>query len=172
MLIVLKVVLQKCVHLTATSEGKVRRIGGFQCAIRIFRALHAGGTRRMVGRLRRRGTVRSGKSGRIEIVPDETKNIANGDDATKPKAHRCLGNHPNRYEERCMTRQSSKVWSEYELKKLKDYADAGASHYRTAAALNRTVSGVRSMAQRHGIRFISPKAARHAAREATPALLS
>jgi len=71
-----------------------------------------------------------------------------------------------------MTRQSSKVWSEYELKKLKDYADAGASHYRTAAALNRTVSGVRSMAQRHGIRFISPKAARHAAREATPALLS
>lgn len=61
-----------------------------------------------------------------------------------------------------MTRQSSKTWSEHDLKKLKDYADAGASHYRTAAALNRTVSGVRSMAQRHGIRFASPKTARHA----------
>lgn len=71
-----------------------------------------------------------------------------------------------------MTRQSSKTWSEYDLKKLKDYADAGASHYRTAAALNRTVSGVRSMAQRHGIRFVSLKTARHAARETTPAPLS
>jgi hypothetical protein len=72
---------------------------------------------------------------------------------------------------RCMIRQSSKVWSEHELKKLRDYADAGASHYRTAAALNRTVSGVRSMAQRHGIRFVSAKAARHAARMTTPAPL-
>ncbi len=62
-----------------------------------------------------------------------------------------------------MTRQNSKTWSEHDLKKLKDYA---------AAALNRTVSGVRSMAQRHGIRFVSPKAARHAARETTPAPLS
>jgi len=73
---------------------------------------------------------------------------------------------------RCMTRQSSKTWSEHDLKKLKDYADAGASHYRTAAALNRTVSGVRSMAQRHGIRFVSPRAARHAARETTSAPLA
>jgi hypothetical protein len=73
---------------------------------------------------------------------------------------------------RCMTRQSSKTWSDDELKKLKDYADAGASHYRTAAALNRTVSGVRSMAQRHGIRFISPKTARHAAGSTTHAPLS
>jgi len=71
-----------------------------------------------------------------------------------------------------MTRQNSKTWSEHDLKKLRDYADAGASHYRTAAALNRTVSGVRSMAQRHGIRFTSPKTARLAAREATPAPLS
>jgi hypothetical protein len=73
---------------------------------------------------------------------------------------------------RCMTRQSSKTWSDDELKKLKDYADAGASHYRTAAALNRTVSGVRSMAQRHGIRFISPKTARHAAGSTTHAPFS
>jgi len=71
-----------------------------------------------------------------------------------------------------MTRQSSKTWSEDELKKLKDYADAGASHYRTAAALNRTVSGVRSMAQRHGIHFASPKTARHAAISTTSAPLS
>jgi hypothetical protein len=73
---------------------------------------------------------------------------------------------------RCMNRQNSKAWTEHDLKKLKDYADAGASHYRTAAALNRTVSGVRSMAQRHGIRFVSTKAARNAARNATPAPLS
>jgi hypothetical protein len=71
-----------------------------------------------------------------------------------------------------MTRQSSKTWSEDELKKLKDYADAGASHYRTAAALNRTVSGVRSMAQRHGIHFASPKTAHHAAISTTSAPLS
>lgn len=71
-----------------------------------------------------------------------------------------------------MTRQSSKTWSEYDLKKLRDYADAGASHYRTAAALNRTVSGVRSMAQRHGIRFASTKAARNAAHQTTSAPLA
>lgn len=71
-----------------------------------------------------------------------------------------------------MTRQSSKTWSEHDLQKLKNYADSGASHYRTAAALNRTVSGVRSMAQRHGIRFVSPKTARNAVRETTPAPLS
>jgi len=71
-----------------------------------------------------------------------------------------------------MTRQSSKTWSDDELKKLRDYADAGASHYRTAAALNRTVSGVRSMAQRHGIRFASPKTVRHAVIPTAPAPLS
>jgi len=53
-----------------------------------------------------------------------------------------------------MNRLNSKVWSEHDLKKLRDYAEDGASPYRTAAALNRTVAGVRSMAQRHGIRFV------------------
>jgi len=53
-----------------------------------------------------------------------------------------------------MNRLNSKVWSETDLKKLRDYAEDGASPYRTAAALNRTVAGVRSMAQRHGIRFV------------------
>jgi hypothetical protein len=56
-----------------------------------------------------------------------------------------------------MNRVNSKVWSENDLKKLKDYAEDGASPYRTAAALNRTVAGVRSMAQRHGNRFVSSK---------------
>jgi hypothetical protein len=56
-----------------------------------------------------------------------------------------------------MNRVNSKVWSENDLKKLKDYAEEGASPYRTAAALNRTVAGVRSMAQRHGIRFVPTK---------------
>ena len=56
-----------------------------------------------------------------------------------------------------MNRLNSKVWSEHDLKKLRDYAEDGASPYRTAAALNRPVAGVRSMAQRHGIRFVPTK---------------
>jgi len=56
-----------------------------------------------------------------------------------------------------MNRLNSKVWSDHDLKKLRDYAEDGASPYRTAAALNRTVAGVRSMAQRHGIRFVPTK---------------
>lgn len=42
-------------------------------------------------------------------------------------------------------------WTEDDLRILRLYAQQGRSVYRIAAALGRTVSGVRSMAQRHGI---------------------
>lgn len=42
-------------------------------------------------------------------------------------------------------------WTEDDLRTLRLYAEQGRSIYRIAAALNRTVPGVRSMAQRHGI---------------------
>lgn len=42
-------------------------------------------------------------------------------------------------------------WTEDDLRTLRLYAAQGRSVYRIAAALNRTASGVRSMAQRHGI---------------------
>lgn len=42
-------------------------------------------------------------------------------------------------------------WTEDDLKTLRLYAEQGRSVYRIAAALNRTVAGVRSTAQRHRI---------------------
>jgi len=42
-------------------------------------------------------------------------------------------------------------WTEDDLRTLRLYAEQGRSVYRIAAALNRTASGVRSMAHRHDI---------------------
>jgi hypothetical protein len=45
----------------------------------------------------------------------------------------------------------SGAWTDDDLKTLRLYAEQGRSVYRIAAALNRTVAGVRSTAQRRGI---------------------
>jgi len=45
----------------------------------------------------------------------------------------------------------SGAWTEDDLRTLRIYAEQGRSVYRIAAALNRTVSGVRSTAQRKSI---------------------
>lgn len=45
----------------------------------------------------------------------------------------------------------SGAWTDDDLKTLRLYAEQGRSIYRIAAALNRTVAGVRSTAQRNGI---------------------
>lgn len=42
-------------------------------------------------------------------------------------------------------------WTEDDLRTLRIYAEQGRSVYRIAAALNRTVSGVRSISRRKGI---------------------
>jgi len=50
-----------------------------------------------------------------------------------------------------MQTMRSNSWTETELQKLRAYADGGCSAYRIAAALNRSVAGVRTMAARRGI---------------------
>jgi hypothetical protein len=52
-----------------------------------------------------------------------------------------------------MHRKISAPWTESDIQKLTEYASSGASPFRTAAALHRTVASVRSMAQRCGILF-------------------
>jgi hypothetical protein len=44
-------------------------------------------------------------------------------------------------------------WTEADLDKLREYAANEASLYRTAAALRRTVAGIRTMARRQDILF-------------------
>lgn len=57
-------------------------------------------------------------------------------------------------------------WSDDDLRTLRLYAEQGRSIYRIAAALNRTASGVRSMAQRHGISIRSGQEASRALKAA------
>ena len=45
----------------------------------------------------------------------------------------------------------SNNWTEIELRKLRTFAEAGCSAYRIAAALDRTVADVRTIAARQGI---------------------
>lgn len=58
-------------------------------------------------------------------------------------------------------------WTEDDLRTLRLYAEQGRSVYRIAAALNRTASGVRSMAQRHGISIRSGQEASRALKVAS-----
>lgn len=59
-------------------------------------------------------------------------------------------------------------WTEDDLRTLRLYAEQGRSIYRIAAALNRTASGVRSMAQRHGIPIRSGQEVSRAFKAANP----
>jgi hypothetical protein len=52
-----------------------------------------------------------------------------------------------------MHRKISAPWAQSDIQKLTEYTRSGASPFRTAAALHRTVASVRSMAQRLGLRF-------------------
>jgi hypothetical protein len=63
----------------------------------------------------------------------------------------------------------SGAWTEDDLKTLRLYAEQGRSVYRIAAALNRTVAGVRSTAQRHSISIGSGQRASRAFRAANAA---
>jgi len=54
-----------------------------------------------------------------------------------------------------MTRIMKTSWTEDDLRLLQDYIDRGYSVYRIAAALNRSVAGVRTMAQRIGVRIVT-----------------
>lgn len=63
----------------------------------------------------------------------------------------------------------SGAWTDDDLKTLRLYAEQGRSIYRIAAALNRTVAGVRSTAQRHGISIRSGQQASRAFRQANSA---
>jgi hypothetical protein len=59
-------------------------------------------------------------------------------------------------------------WSEGDLQTLRLYAEEGRSVYRIAAALGRTVSGVRSMANRIGVKIrVKGSAVRAATKGAT-----
>ncbi len=49
----------------------------------------------------------------------------------------------------------SNNWTEIELRKLRAYANGGCSVYHIAAALNRSVANVRSMATRRGIAILN-----------------
>jgi len=49
-------------------------------------------------------------------------------------------------------------WTDEDVAKLRAYADDGRSVYRIAAAFNRSVSAVRSVAQRNGISIKSQEA--------------
>jgi hypothetical protein len=57
-----------------------------------------------------------------------------------------------------MKRMAATTWTDDEVQKLKTYAENGASLYRTAAALGRTASAVKTMAHRHAIYFKSRRA--------------
>lgn len=49
------------------------------------------------------------------------------------------------------------AWTDEDLAKLRSYADEGRSVYRIAAAFNRSVAAIRSIAQRNGIRISAAK---------------
>jgi hypothetical protein len=57
-----------------------------------------------------------------------------------------------------MARVMKNSWTDEDVAKLRAYADDGRSVYRIAAAFNRSVSAVRSVAQRNGISIKSQEA--------------
>jgi hypothetical protein len=59
-----------------------------------------------------------------------------------------------------MTRQTKTSWTDDDFRRLRQYAERGHSAFRIAAALKRSVAGVRTMAQRIGITILSGRAIR------------